>query len=31
LLDGALTDEVQAIYNANTEEAIERSVFGSPA
>jgi len=31
LLDAALTDEVQVIYNANTEEAIERSVFGSPA
>ncbi|MDP6830899.1 MAG: 2-hydroxychromene-2-carboxylate isomerase [Alphaproteobacteria bacterium] len=31
LLNAALSDEVRAIYNANTEEAIERSVFGSPA
>jgi 2-hydroxychromene-2-carboxylate isomerase len=31
LLDAALSDEVQAIYEANTVEAIERSVFGSPA
>ncbi len=30
LLDAALSDEVQAIYQANTDEAIERSVFGSP-
>jgi len=30
LLDAALTSEVQAIYEANTEEAIARSVFGSP-
>ena len=31
LLDAALSEEVQAIYEANTVEAIERSVFGSPA
>lgn len=31
LLAAALGDEVQAIYEANTLEAIERSVFGSPA
>ena len=31
LLAAALEDEVQAIYEANTQEAIERSVFGSPA
>ena len=31
LLAAALSDEVQAIYEANTVEAIERSVFGSPA
>ncbi len=30
LLDAALSEEVQAIYEANTNEAIERSVFGSP-
>jgi len=30
LLDAALTPEVQRIYRANTEEAIRRSVFGSP-
>ena len=30
LLDQALSPEIQAIYQANTEEAIERSVFGSP-
>jgi len=30
LLDAALSDEVRAIYEANTQEAIERSVFGSP-
>ena len=30
LLDAALTDEVQSVYKANTQEAIERSVFGSP-
>ena len=30
LLAAALTAEVQAAYDANTEEAIERSVFGSP-
>jgi 2-hydroxychromene-2-carboxylate isomerase len=30
LLEGALSPEVQAIYLANTEEAIRRSVFGSP-
>jgi len=30
LLDAALSDEVQAIYEANTREAIARSVFGSP-
>jgi len=31
LLDAALSEEIQAIYEANTVEAIERSVFGSPA
>ena len=31
LLAAALSNEVQAIYEANTVEAIERSVFGSPA
>ena len=31
LLAAALSVEVQAIYEANTVEAIERSVFGSPA
>ena len=30
LIAAALTDGVQAEYNANTEEAIARSVFGSP-
>ncbi len=30
LLDAALSDEIQAIYQAYTDEAIERSVFGSP-
>ncbi|MDD9902321.1 MAG: 2-hydroxychromene-2-carboxylate isomerase [Rhodospirillaceae bacterium] len=30
LLDAALSPEIQAIYDANTQEAIERSVFGSP-
>ena len=30
LLDAALSDEVAQIYEVNTEEAIERSVFGSP-
>lgn len=30
LLDLALSPQVQAIYQANTEEAIQRSVFGSP-
>ena len=30
LLDAALTPEVKALYEANTEEAIARSVFGSP-
>ncbi|MBX9946322.1 MAG: 2-hydroxychromene-2-carboxylate isomerase [Reyranella sp.] len=30
LLDLALSPQVQAIYQANTEEAIRRSVFGSP-
>ncbi len=30
LLDAALTPEVMTIYEANTKEAIERSVFGSP-
>ena len=30
LLDQALTERVQGIYRANTEEAIRRSVFGSP-
>ena len=30
LLAAALSDEVAAIYEANTVEAIERSVFGSP-
>jgi 2-hydroxychromene-2-carboxylate isomerase len=31
LLDSARTQPVQAIYRANTDEAIRRSVFGSPA
>jgi len=30
LLDNALSPAVQRIYQANTEEAIARSVFGSP-
>jgi 2-hydroxychromene-2-carboxylate isomerase len=30
LLQAALTPEIQSIYEANTAEAIERSVFGSP-
>ena len=30
LLDAAMTDDIQAIFAANTREAIERSVFGSP-
>jgi 2-hydroxychromene-2-carboxylate isomerase len=30
LLDAALSPEVQAVYESNTEEAIHRSVFGSP-
>ena len=30
LLDTALASKTQAIYEANTKEAIERSVFGSP-
>ncbi|MDE0941685.1 MAG: 2-hydroxychromene-2-carboxylate isomerase [Alphaproteobacteria bacterium] len=30
LLAAALSDEVQTIYKANTQEAIDRSVFGSP-
>ncbi|MBT5896583.1 MAG: 2-hydroxychromene-2-carboxylate isomerase, partial [Rhodospirillaceae bacterium] len=30
LLDAALSAEIQAIYQTNTDEAIERSVFGSP-
>ncbi len=30
LLDTALSAEVQAAYAANTQEAIDRSVFGSP-
>ncbi len=30
LLDAALTDAVQSVYKANTQEAIDRSVFGSP-
>ena len=30
LLDAALSPEVAAVYLANTEEAIRRSVFGSP-
>jgi 2-hydroxychromene-2-carboxylate isomerase len=31
LLDSARTKPVQAIYRANTKEAVRRSVFGSPA
>jgi 2-hydroxychromene-2-carboxylate isomerase len=30
LLEAALSAPVQAIYEANTAQAIERSVFGSP-
>ncbi|NCF28841.1 MAG: 2-hydroxychromene-2-carboxylate isomerase [Gammaproteobacteria bacterium] len=30
LLDAALSPQVQAVYASNTEEAINRSVFGSP-
>ncbi len=30
LLEAALSGEIQAIYQANSDEAIERSVFGSP-
>lgn len=30
LLAAAMSEETQAIYEANTREAIERSVFGSP-
>ena len=30
LLEAALSDEIQALYQANTDEAIERSMFGSP-
>ncbi|MEC9153671.1 MAG: 2-hydroxychromene-2-carboxylate isomerase [Pseudomonadota bacterium] len=30
LLDTALASKTQAIYEANTKEAIERSIFGSP-
>jgi 2-hydroxychromene-2-carboxylate isomerase len=30
LLEAALSDDVQAIYEANTRDAIARSVFGSP-
>ncbi len=30
LLDAAMSPEIQAIYDVNTKEAIERSVFGSP-
>ena len=30
LLAAALSDPVQAIYKANTQEAVDRSVFGSP-
>lgn len=30
LLDAALSTEVQTIHQANTQEAIKRSVFGSP-
>ncbi len=30
LLAAALSPEVQAVYEANTEEAIRRNVFGSP-
>ncbi len=30
LLAAAMLEETQAIYESNTQEAIERSVFGSP-
>jgi len=30
LLDAAMSDEIQAIYQANTDEAIEHQVFGMP-
>jgi 2-hydroxychromene-2-carboxylate isomerase len=30
LLDAALSEDIQAIYAANTREAIDHSVFGSP-
>ncbi len=30
LLEAAMSPEVQAVYARNTEEAIDRSVFGSP-
>lgn len=30
LLSAALSEEIQAIYRANTQEAIDRSMFGSP-
>jgi len=30
LLDAARSDETQAVYQANTKEAVTRSVFGSP-
>jgi 2-hydroxychromene-2-carboxylate isomerase len=30
LLDGAFSTEVRQVYRANTDEAIRRSVFGSP-
>ncbi|MBL4758693.1 MAG: 2-hydroxychromene-2-carboxylate isomerase [Rhizobiales bacterium] len=30
LLEAATSDEIKAVYAANTAEAIERSVFGSP-
>ena len=30
LLDESLPEPIQAAYRVNTEEAIERSVFGSP-
>jgi 2-hydroxychromene-2-carboxylate isomerase len=30
LLDAAMSDEIQALYRANTQEAIDRAVLGSP-
>jgi 2-hydroxychromene-2-carboxylate isomerase len=30
LLDAALSPQAQAVYASNTEEAVDRSVFGSP-